>query len=180
MSEQTKRLSGRAREALETAELRIRNFEGAQYLWERVLTQGERKRLDDNLELAYQRYGGTLGLWLNVRGGTLLRALVEVAYSLGFLTATDREWLLRELGDQPAVPILIEWNRELGELRFNGELIRKVRKKVAKNVIEVFDAFQDNGWVKRIEDPLSVQPDGQTLRETIRSLILLSVGLYRI
>lgn len=48
---------------------------------------------------------------------------------------------------------------------------------MADNVVAVLDAFQDNGWVERIEDPLSDQPDGQTLRETIRSL---NNGLERI
>lgn len=180
MLEHLQHLPGQVRNALETAALRIQNPAGAEFLWDRVLTPGERKRLGNNLESAYQRYGGTVGLWLNVRGGTLQRAVVEVAYSLGLLVETDRRWLLRELEEslsKTAVPVVIEWDCKLGELRFNGELIRNVRTKMADNVVAVLDAFQDNGWVEQIEDPLSDRPDGQTLRETIRSL---NIGLERI
>lgn len=173
MSEQLKHLPSRVRDALVTAEHWVQNLVGAERLWERVLTPGERKRLGNNLPTSYQRCGGTIGIWLQVRGGTIQRAIVEAAHALGFLTEADRQWLLREL-DEPSSSaggqFLIEWNRVLGELRLNGKLIRKVRLANATHLLDLLDAFQDAGWPEQIEDPLSVEPNGQLLRETLRTL----------
>jgi hypothetical protein len=41
---------------------------------------------------------------------------------------------------------------------------------VAKNVVKILDAFQEDGWPKRIDDPLQPSKDQQRLHEAIKRL----------
>ena len=100
-------------------------------LWERYLTPDDRERLGGNLEEAYCRYR-TAGMWAELRGVTLQRAVIEVANLIGFLRDEDSEWLLRETGEVVEVEeamssaiasgdlVLVEWPREA---YWNGESI---------------------------------------------------------
>lgn len=162
-------LSNEVRAALATAELRIQNPVGAEYLWKRVLNAGERKRLGDRFEKAYQRHGGTIGIWLQLRKGTPQRAIVDVAHALNLLSDSDWRWLLRELGEPEAPLEGIEWRKELGELRWNGEVIRKVAVGRAKNVVAILDAFHESGWPERMDDPIP-NGDDQRLRDSVKVL----------
>ena len=100
MSKQPRRLPSRAaKDLLETTELRVQNPVAAQSLWERVLTTAQRKRLGNDLEAAYLRFGGTIGIWKHLRGGHPLRAMVGAALALNLLTPTDSRWLVQELGE---------------------------------------------------------------------------------
>lgn len=169
MPDQFQQLSKEARAALATAELRIQNPAGAEYLWKRVLNAGERKRLGNRFEKAYQLHGGTIGIWLHLRKGTPQRAIVDVAHALNLLSDSDWRWLLRELTEPEAPLEGIEWRKELGELRWNGEVIREVAVGKAKNLVPILDAFQECGWPERLDDPLTAG-DGQKLREAIKVL----------
>ena len=71
----------------------------------------------------------------------------------------------RHPGDRPI------WDRERGELTYRGTVIKRVRSvSVAKNVVRVLDAFQEDGWRDRIDDPLDPSKDQQRLHETIKRL----------
>ena len=70
---------------------------------------------------------------------------------------------------QPANADIPIWDRVQSELRFNGKVIRKVHRRAA-NLIRVLDAFQEQGWASRIDDPLPGGRDSQRLRETVRTL----------
>ena len=70
----------------------------------------------------------------------------------------------------PPKPATPEWNRETGELRFNDAVAKKVRIAVAGNSVKVLDAFQEEGWPSRIDDPLDPSKDQQRLHETIKRL----------
>lgn len=62
------------------------------------------------------------------------------------------------------------WNRELAKLSYDGCEIKSVRSiSVAKNVVKILDAFQEEDWPTRIDDPLA-PPDQQRMHETIRRL----------
>ena len=180
MSEQLQKLPSHVREALETAKLRIQNPSGGEFLWERVLTSGERKRLGGRFELAYQRYGGTAGIWLHLRGGTPQQTIVDSAHALNLLSDTDWRWLLRELDESRRSTDSIaelEWRSDLGELRLNGEVVRQVRIGVAKNLIAILDAFQECAWPEQMDDPLPPTTDVNRLRDTVK---VLNRGLQRI
>lgn len=61
------------------------------------------------------------------------------------------------------------WDKETHELRFKGQLIRRVRP-IADNVIRVLDTFEDDGWPRRIDDPLDPSPETRRISETLRTL----------
>lgn len=173
MSEQLQHLPIRVREALETAKLRIQNPEGAQYLWERVMTPAQRKRLGNNLEAAYQGFGGTIGIWHHLRGGKPLRAIVDAAHALNLLSESDSRWLVRELDESNRPresPADLEWCKEQGELRLNGEIIRRVRIGIAKNLVPILDDFQECAWPEQMDDPLPPSTDINRLRGAVKVL----------
>lgn len=84
-------------EELRNCALRIRPLVSAERTW-RDLTPQERERLGGNLESAYKRWG-TAGMWVQLRGVTPKRAVVDVAKKLGFVRVDDYEWLLREINE---------------------------------------------------------------------------------
>lgn len=71
--------------------------------------------------------------------------------------------------ESDATETLIKWENRI--LKLNGKEIAKY-KPAAKNQIAILDAFEEEGWPKRIDDPLvPTQTDpGAKLRETIRGL----------
>jgi hypothetical protein len=85
-------------EELQTNAQRIQAAISAARLWERILTERERQRLGGVLEDAWRQYG-TAGMWMNLRGVSAGRAVVDVAHALGFLDDAAWRWLLRELGE---------------------------------------------------------------------------------
>lgn len=63
------------------------------------------------------------------------------------------------------------WNKDTCVLTYRGKTIRRVRgRSVASNVPRILDAFEEDGWPERIDDPLPDGKNPQRLRETIRSL----------
>jgi len=156
---------------LQEATLRVCHTYATQLLWDRVLTPGERKRLQVDLPTAYHECGGIVGIWCRLRGGCGENAVIEINHKLGLMSDTTREWLRREFGLSGGTvtpECHLEWCNETGELRLNDEVIRKIRRGVAANVDVVLDAFQEEGWPRRIDNPLTDSSD--RLRETVRSL----------
>jgi len=96
-------LSPNARAALESATLRIGHAASAARLWEQVLTDADRSRLDNDLPTAWACYG-TAGMWQRLRGVSAGRAVVDVARALNFLDESTQGWLLRELGESDEDP----------------------------------------------------------------------------
>ena len=75
--------------------------------------------------------------------------------------------------DQGARP---QWNQETGELRIDGEVIRRVQRS-GTNIIEVLNAFERQGWPERIENPFANDWTNKKLQGTCSSL---KDGLQRI
>ena len=82
----------------QTAVLGIQPYFMADDLWNRRLSDADRRRLGGNLKEAYKAYG-TAGMWMRLRGVSRFRAVVEVAVALNVLDAQTGRWLLFNLGE---------------------------------------------------------------------------------
>jgi|SRR5579884_3626471 len=110
-------LSPRAEEELDMNFHRIRAAASAARLWERVLSETDRRQLGGNLEVAWRTLG-TAGMWMKLRGVSLPRAVVDVAWELDLMSDRMRRWLLRELGEAPDDP-----EEALEEAIASGDLV---------------------------------------------------------
>ena len=90
-------------EAWQTAVLRIRPFVVAAALWERVLTDADRRRVGDDLEGAYQSCQGTAGMWMRLRGVSSARNCRGRGGSQSARPAHGA-WLLRTFGEASGEP----------------------------------------------------------------------------
>ncbi len=88
----------------ETACGRAKGKVAAVRLWDRVLTMDDRRRLGDDLDAAYAKYSGAVGMWRQLHGVSAPRAVVAVAVAIGFLDAGTGRALLRALGEEPDDP----------------------------------------------------------------------------
>lgn len=88
----------------QTAFLRVKGSAAALRLWDRVLTAEDRRRLGGDLEEAYTRHSGAVGMWRYLRGVSLPRAVVDVGVRTGFLDADRGRELLRVIGEEPDDP----------------------------------------------------------------------------
>lgn len=167
-------LPKRAQYALQQAGRRVLLVESQCLFWEQVLTDAEREELGDP-QTAFKQYGGIIGVWRKLHGGSQPRAIIESAYRIGHLDQASREWLLREIGEYPEASTQVPetprpaWRQEVGELLFGKELIRRVRvMKTPSNVQRILDAFEAAGWPKSI--PNSFDLIQQDLHQALRSL----------
>jgi hypothetical protein len=142
-------------------------------LWERVLSEPERRRLGSNLQDCYRRLG-TAGMWRELHGGSWTRTVLEIAHVLNMLDEATYRWLLRETGesaepvDRTVVPT---WDPDTGELRWQGRRARHVRVLGKQtNIKIILDTFQAAGRPARIDNPLPGQPDPQRLHQAVYSL----------
>lgn len=181
-SELTKELPPKLGELLHACYLRSQAPAMVERLWERFLTQQQRQQLSGDLRTALQ-HGGVIAMWRRLFGVDENRAIVEVGRRVGGLCAADYEWACRELGLLPTdsgspVPTRPSWDRDARELKFGGEVIRRIgRANMALNLIRLLDVFEEDGWSSRVDDPLPGSPDAVRLHKAIRSL---NRGLTRI
>jgi hypothetical protein len=158
-------------EELQRLALCIQPLVSAERLWERVLSDGDRRRLGGDCRASYATLG-TAGMWKELHGGSPEQVVLEVARKLGFVDQTTYEWLLRAVGkNAPAVPRPDRpvWNGATGELRWKSRVIRRVRAFTqASNIHVILTAFERQGWPDRIDNPLPLGQ--QQLHQTLRSL----------
>lgn len=138
-----------------------------------------RKRFFTNRDHQGIRNRGLIGAsvidqWQGIRGGSQARAILELAKGIGLVTDHDFHWILREIGERPgtfASDKLPSWDRDRKSLLYDGQKVRQIRRlNQAKNVVPILDAFEEQGWPIRIDDPLPGGRDPQRLRETVKSL----------
>ena len=114
------------------------------------------------------------------------RAILELALATDLLTYAGYRRLLHEIGEHedpppaiappvapplPAMALQPEWDNALSELRLGGKVIKRFRgPKVAKNVVKLLDAFQEEGWPRHILDPLPPSTLSKRLHDTLNSL----------
>jgi hypothetical protein len=72
----------------------------ARRIWERQFSAAEREQLGGTLERALEQFGNTIEIWRQVRGGSPERAVADLAFRIDLLSATDYQWILRELGQE--------------------------------------------------------------------------------
>ena len=93
---------------------------------------------------------------------------------MGFLDEPTSKWLLREVGEESPAPISPDrpvWHPESGELRWGGQVIRRVRVMVRPSSIQrILDAFQAARWPSRIEDPITGGKRADHVRQITLSL----------
>lgn len=85
------------RKLYETA-IRVRTVSTAIELWDTVFTESDRRRLGGNLETAFHG-DRAVKMWKKLHGCTDVRAIIDIAFAVNFLTSAHREWLLRETGE---------------------------------------------------------------------------------
>jgi hypothetical protein len=104
--------------------------------------------------------------------------LIEIGYKLGLIDLATRDEFLREINYKTktikAVKTLNNlkpiWKKETGELRYNDELIRKIRRtKCPTNAEAIFNAFHKARWKLTIPNPLN-NKDPKILEDSIRHL----------
>jgi hypothetical protein len=85
---------------LQSLRLRLLPHPAALRMWERMLSEDDRRRLGGEFCSAYAALGGTVGMWMDLhRSVSYTRAVIEVAYGLGFLNIFTRDWLLGAIGE---------------------------------------------------------------------------------
>jgi hypothetical protein len=145
-------------------------------IWNRLLTDPER---EEATRLGWpDRAVSFTKLWMDIRGISKTRAVIELGRGVGLLSEADREWLLQEIGEssdavksrRPKNKSRPHWDSERGELMLGDAIIRRVRgRTVATRIVAILDEFEKRGWPQRIERPDSIC-DGQMLRESVQSL----------
>jgi hypothetical protein len=79
---------------------RLKALVSAQMLWDRVLTEAERRELGGDCVSAWQKYG-TVEMYARLHGVTSRRAVADAARALNFIDEVTYQWMVRELGEMP-------------------------------------------------------------------------------
>lgn len=166
-------ISAKGQQTLAELRVRIRGSTFARDVWHRLLTSSDRKQLGGDLESAWKKYRSIVKIWMEVRGVSEPRAIVDVAYGIGLLATAHRDWLLKEIGEevQPkakAKAIVPGWEPDTGKLFYRGRQIRQIRSMQRTNVKEILNWFEERGWPRSIELPQKWPQD--TVHQAIRSL----------
>lgn len=160
----------------ELSELRQKLRTPAAFLlaWKRVLTEGHRQQLGNNVE----ELGHTEDLvahWMRWRNLPREQAILDLGLKLNLLTVADHQRLLEALGAKHR-PLSGKgkrptWDRDARELRFEGRVVRRLRSlKVARNAVAILDAFEASGWQAQVPNPLDTAIAPERLHDAVYSL----------
>lgn len=145
-------------------------------VWNTLLTDDQKCRWP-GMEDALLTSGGTVGVWAAVNRQSLEWAVIDLARLQG-MPELEYKSLLKQLDPSLLPHHSPAWKKELGELQLSGEVIKRIASvSIAKNVVIVLDAFQEQGWKLRIEYPESLKGDAEAMGQTVKSL---NSGLTRI
>lgn len=159
---------------------RIQNMTAGSRLWHERFTEADRARFDQPWPDVWKINQGTIGLWCRARGTSWNRAIAEVAHALGFLDQLSRDALVAALPteERPADGLAAtrarrevrpSWNKQLGELRYRGHVIREVKAE-AENLRSILDAFEMDGWPDEIYDPFPADDASDRRRRAVATL----------
>lgn len=165
-----------------THERRVQNVHLGWKIYQDFLTEEERIAVGKFEEVFPA--GGTVGIWMQAKQVSRWRAIIEVARCLG-LPEAEYERLLNRLGEQRSAisrgrrtPV---WVKESSTLQLDGEVIKQIRRpNQARNQILILDAFQEESWPDRIDDPLPRPATGVDSRQLGEAVRRLKQGLQRI
>ena len=161
-------------EAVQHARRLVQTDTFGKKVWLKVFTDADRKRCHGDYANACPN-ADVIAMWMQARRGSEYRAIVDIAVAVGLMTPDRREWLLREAGEEAALPPADKpyWNRDACKLYLGKKIIRDVRSlKLAPHIVSILDAFEFARWPTSIDDPLSkakaeVPP---SLRHTVATL----------
>jgi hypothetical protein len=159
---------------LQVHEFRLQDPQTAYKVYQDFLTDDERKQIGP-LEEAYSHSTDrTIGIWMRVKGVGRHRAIVDLSRKFG-LPDGDYESLLRDIGESRTLVLqtssLPVWNRDRRELLLDAEVLKRIdRLNRAVNQVTILDAFQEDGWPSRIDDPLPPSTNSRRLADTVRRL----------
>jgi hypothetical protein len=151
-------------------------FDSASRIWHDYLSDRERRELGNNLEQAFRRYGGTLGMVGHARKCSEIESLLWLCEQLGTLPAARLQSLRKELG-LPKKSVrsryashIPRWDRIRGELLLGERVVRKIRStKIAHRAVAILDAFEQCDWCECIQNPLK-SGDPHEMRDAVYSL----------
>jgi hypothetical protein len=145
-------------------------------LWE-AFSYREKKTLGSSYQNAIKIYK-PWEMWQKFHHIPEPVCLIEIGYKLGLIDLATRDEFLREINYKTktikAVKTLNNlkpiWKKETGELRYNDELIRKIRRtKCPTNAEAIFNAFHKARRKSIIPNPLN-NKDPKILEDSIRHL----------
>lgn len=113
----------------------------------------------------------TLSIVARQRGITLERALLDLSRDLDMVSTGRYESMRRAIGEPVgayaiSVPV---WDAASGELRFNGEVARRISGR-ARNLRLLLDSFEEQNWRPRIDSPFPRAVVSRQLRDTLETL----------
>lgn len=142
--------------------------------WENLLTDEERERLGGDLKQCWRKTPNLVALWIELRGKSQVRTILDLAHDLHLLVFADYQRFLSEVGeseteaDGPVKPV---WDAARRELRYRGRPVRRVRSaSVASTISPILDAFQAQGWPAQITHAVNVSLSRQPLYDAVRKL----------
>ena len=140
-------------------------------VWDSLFTDTERKSLGGDAYQAWKHHGRTAAMWSAVRGVSINRAVIDIAYECDWLDTPTRTSLLKALNEDGPPAIVPRWLKAAGELWFGNAVIRRIsRPQQAKKIVLILDSFESDGWPRRIDDPITTGGDSSTRRRAIESL----------
>lgn len=83
---------------------KVNCFAAAELVWDRILTESQRRSLGSTLVAALRDHHNTVGMWRHLYQVSYQRAVIDLGEKVGFLSSSDVDWLLREGGDLPRSP----------------------------------------------------------------------------
>ena len=85
-------------EQLRTYTLRVKMRVSAKLLWDKVLSDRERRLLGGDFSSSFEKIG-TVGMWKELRGVSEEKAILDIALNLNLMDPPTFRWLSRELGE---------------------------------------------------------------------------------
>jgi hypothetical protein len=181
-------LSLQQKKDLHVLEANLRFWSDVERLWENILTADERTQLGGDLYATFKTFRSAWAIWQHLRGGSVLRAIIDANYHLGTLTQVTHEQWRRIIGEPIEYdhtptsgpnhnPDRPEWDAETGELRWHGEILRRLRLMRYPSALQrIVGAFQEANWRSVIPNPLltrsaaAARSENLTLHQVLRSL----------
>ena len=164
-------LPARLRKQLDALESRVKGPDVAVLIWEQHFTVADRKALGDDPYLAWKHFGRTAGMWAAARGVSKERAIVDIGYALDWLDTKTCKALFTALGEDANAAGTPRWISRTGELWFDGHVARTIRNQTkASTIVRIIEAFEESGWPRTIDDPITAGGDSAQRRRAVESL----------
>ena len=153
--------------------LKVEDVPVAIGIWDSLFTNKERESLGGDAFKAWKEQGhSTAGMWSKVREVTPAKAVVDIAYEFDWLDTRTRAQLIKAFGEEEPPSVLPRWIKPKGEVLFRGVVVRRIARPLqAKKIVTILDTFEELGWPRQIDDPVtSGGPHNAARRRVIESL----------